>query len=133
MGEVSNRTLNQGDPRIVVPTYDRTRLSVGVMHLGVGGFHRARQAVYLDQLMAEGKASNWALYGVGVLPQDRPHGGALAAQDRPYVVMLRELPTAFLENRALFSNLVDQPYAATLAVLQEARAGAALDRLLAAG
>lgn len=109
MGEVANRTLDQVDPRIVVPTYDRTRLSVGVMHLGVGGFHRAHQAVYLDQLMAEGKASDWALYGVGVLPQDRRMAAALAAQDHPYVVMVRELPTAFLENRALFSDLVDQP------------------------
>lgn len=95
------------------------------------------KVVYLDQLMAEGKASDWALYGVGVLPQDRRMTAALAAQDH-YVVMVRELPTAFLENRELFSDLVDQPafralYAATLAVLQEARAGAALDRLLAAG
>src|SRR5665647_3175741 len=52
-----------------VPRYDRSGLTTGIVHIGVGGFHRAHQAVYLDDLMAQGVARDWAICGVGVLPQ----------------------------------------------------------------
>ena len=65
---------------VLVPRYDRRRLSVGVVHLGVGGFHRAHQAVYLDDLMAKGLGSEWAICGVGVLPSDRRMAEAMWAQ-----------------------------------------------------
>ena len=43
-------------------------LRVGIVHFGVGGFHRAHQAMYLDRLMNEGKALDWAICGVGSSP-----------------------------------------------------------------
>ena len=50
------------------PSYDRSALTAGIVHFGVGGFHRAHQAMYLDQLMNDGLAHDWAICGVGVLP-----------------------------------------------------------------
>jgi len=41
---------------IPAPSYDRSRVGVGIVHFGVGGFHRAHQAMYVDSLMDEGKA-----------------------------------------------------------------------------
>ncbi|MBV8927541.1 MAG: mannitol dehydrogenase family protein, partial [Mycobacteriaceae bacterium] len=57
-------------PRVAVPSYDRSQIGVGIVHLGVGGFHRAHEAMYLDRLMSAGVGSDWGICGVGVLPSD---------------------------------------------------------------
>ena len=53
---------------VPVPGYDRSAVTAGIVHFGVGGFHRAHQAMYLDRLMNEEKALAWGICGVGVLP-----------------------------------------------------------------
>ena len=63
-------TANLGSLTIPVPSYDRSTVSVGIVHFGVGGFHRAHQAMYLDQLMEQGQALDWGICGVGVMPFD---------------------------------------------------------------
>ena len=52
------------------PEYDRDRVTTGVVHFGVGGFHRAHEALFHDRLMNEGKALDWGICGVGVMPAD---------------------------------------------------------------
>src|SRR5665647_146567 len=53
---------NLGELRDVrVPRYDRSGLTTGIVHIGVGSFHRAHQAVYLDDLMAQSCATPWAI------------------------------------------------------------------------
>ena len=47
------------------PSYDRSQVTTGIVHFGVGGFHRAHQAMYLDRLMNQGKALDWGICGVG--------------------------------------------------------------------
>jgi mannitol 2-dehydrogenase len=60
------REERAGDfPRVKAPSYDRAALRPGVVHIGVGGFHRSHQAVYLDRL-AEASSSTWGIIGVGV-------------------------------------------------------------------
>ena len=51
------------------------------MHFGVGNFHRAHQAVYLDRLMNEGSAHDFAIVGVSTRPGDRAVYEALRGQD----------------------------------------------------
>jgi fructuronate reductase/mannitol 2-dehydrogenase len=51
---------------VSVPTYERSRLGSGIVHIGVGGFHRAHQAVYLDDLARRGLADGWGITGVGL-------------------------------------------------------------------
>ncbi|MDT5224368.1 MAG: mannitol 2-dehydrogenase, partial [Mycobacterium sp.] len=41
---------------IPIPNYDRSEISIGIVHFGVGGFHRAHQAMYLDRLLSQGLA-----------------------------------------------------------------------------
>jgi mannitol 2-dehydrogenase len=53
-------------PLVRVPDYDRTALRPGIVHIGVGGFHRSHQAVYLDRLAAAGVSTDWGILGVGV-------------------------------------------------------------------
>ena len=75
--QVNEQTLPElGVP---VPSYRRDDVSVGIVHFGVGGFHRAHQAMYVDRLLEQGKAKEWGICGVGVLPGDRRMQEALAA------------------------------------------------------
>ena len=91
------------------PRYDRRNLRVGIVHVGVGGFHRAHQATYLDDLMNAGLALDWAVCGVGVLPGDRRMRDALAAQDHLYTVVAKH-PDGTYEARVV-GSLVDYLYA----------------------
>jgi mannitol 2-dehydrogenase len=63
------------------PTYDRANLTAGILHFGVGNFHRAHQAVYLDDLFALHEGHDWALVGAGVREADRAMREKLQAQD----------------------------------------------------
>jgi len=72
---------------IPVPRYDRSQVTVGIVHFGVGGFHRAHQAMYIDQLMEQGKALDWGICGVGVMPFDLKMKEAMQSQDRLYTLV----------------------------------------------
>ncbi len=74
---------------VPVPAYDRNGVKSGVVHLGVGSFHRAHQAMYLDRLLAAGTSSDWGICGVGVLPADAPMRDALKRQDGLYTLVLK--------------------------------------------
>ena len=63
------------------PAYDRTELRPGIVHIGLGNFHRAHMAVYLDDLFAQGLDQDWAIIGAGVRPADAQMRDALLAQD----------------------------------------------------
>ena len=63
------------------PAYDRARLSPGIVHIGLGNFHRAHQAWYLHRLMNAGLAQDWAIIGAGVRPNDAAMRAKLLAQD----------------------------------------------------
>ncbi|GAB3275358.1 mannitol dehydrogenase family protein [Sinomonas notoginsengisoli] len=89
MQTLNNGTLGAFEPPLALPSYDRSRLSVGIVHFGVGGFHRAHQAMYLDRLMNQGLAQDWAICGVGVLPGDSRMKQVMDAQDSLYTLVLK--------------------------------------------
>jgi len=74
---------------VATPRYDRGRVRVGIVHLGVGGFHRSHQAAYLDTLMNRGEALDWGICGVGVMPADRRMRDVLTAQDHLWTLLVR--------------------------------------------
>ncbi|MGV9945425.1 mannitol dehydrogenase family protein [Rhodococcus aetherivorans] len=90
------------------PTYSRRDIGVGIVHFGVGGFHRAHQAMYVDRLLERG-ARNWGICGVGVMPGDRRMRHALASQDGLYTLILRH-PDGKWEPRVI-GSIVDYRYA----------------------
>lgn len=63
------------------PAYDRKALTPGIVHIGLGNFHRAHMAVYLDDLFALGESHDWAILGAGVRAPDAAMREALLAQD----------------------------------------------------
>lgn len=66
---------------VALPAYDRKSLTPGIVHIGLGNFHRAHMAVYLDDLFALGLNHDWAILGAGVRAGDARMREALAAQD----------------------------------------------------
>lgn len=66
---------------IRTPSYDRTNLRAGIIHIGLGNFHRAHQAWYLHRLMDQGLAHDWAIIGAGVRPTDALARDKMLAQD----------------------------------------------------
>jgi len=68
--KVSLATLAQVSLTATVPHYNLARLKPGIMHFGVGNFHRAHQAVYLDDLFNLGEGHDWAIAGTGTRAAD---------------------------------------------------------------
>ncbi|MFO1204086.1 MAG: mannitol dehydrogenase family protein [Tabrizicola sp.] len=66
---------------VSLPAYDRSKLTPGIVHIGLGNFHRAHMAVYLDDLFAMGLCHDWAILGAGVREGDARMRDALKAQD----------------------------------------------------
>ncbi len=65
-------------------SYQRDQVTAGIMHVGVGAFHRAHQAVYIDSLLDF--SSQWGICGVNLRTEDRPLFDALKAQNGQYVL-----------------------------------------------
>ena len=78
-----------------VPSYERSQLRAGIVHLGVGAFHRSHQAMYVDRLLQQGQADDWAICGVGVLPSDRRMAEVMAAQDCLYTLVVKHADGTF--------------------------------------
>lgn len=78
---LSNATLSKLPPEVRRPIYDREKLTAGIVHIGLGNFHRAHQAWYLHRLMQKGLALDWAIIGAGVRPYDAVMRDRLIAQD----------------------------------------------------
>jgi mannitol 2-dehydrogenase len=102
MQPLNAKTLSSLSAPVSTPTYDRDRVRTGIVHLGVGGFHRSHQAMYLDRLMGVGKALDWGICGVGVLPSDRRMKDAMEAQDCLYTLVVKH-PDGSLEPRVIGS------------------------------
>lgn len=74
-------TLESLPAEVARPLYPRKSLTPGIVHIGVGNFHRAHQAWYLHRLMQAGRATDWAIVGAGVRPNDAAMRERLLAQD----------------------------------------------------
>lgn len=79
--KLSNAMLHRLPDGVKGPVYDRSRLTPGIVHIGLGNFHRAHQAWYLHRLMQQGQAHDWAIVGAGVRPRDAAQRQKLLAQD----------------------------------------------------
>ena len=70
-----------------LPKYDRSKLKTGIFHFGVGGFHRAHQALIMDNLFSMGLAAEWGICGVGVLPFDAKMRDVMREQNCLYTLV----------------------------------------------
>ncbi|MDQ4137261.1 MAG: mannitol dehydrogenase family protein [Actinomycetota bacterium] len=101
MVRLNTSALGSLSDLIATPAYDRSRVSVGIVHFGVGAFHRSHQAMYVDRLLTAGE-TEWGICGVGVLPSDSRMRDVLTAQDDLYTLVLKH-PDGSAEARVIGS------------------------------
>lgn len=104
--ELSDSTLPEMSKRVSLPGYDRAGLAPSIVHIGVGGFHRAHQAVYLDELAGRRISADWGVVGVGL--HGRQMKEALEQQGCLYTVVERG---ADHEQARVVGSMLDYLYA----------------------
>ncbi len=85
---LNRANLARLDTRVGVPGY--AGVTAGIVHLGLGGFHRAHMARYTHELMATGGAAEWGILGAGLLPADQRMQESLVPQDCLYTLVERD-------------------------------------------
>lgn len=88
--------LAEASNRVTLPDYDRSALRAAIVHIGVGGFHRAHLATYVDELAVAGN-TDWAIVGCGVLESDAPMAQTLRSQDMLYTLITRGADTSSVQ------------------------------------
>ena len=83
---LSDRSLPALPASVFRPGYDRSLVTPGIVHLGVGAFHRAHQASYVDDCIAAGE-SDWGIVGASL--QSASTAEALEPQDGLYTLAVR--------------------------------------------
>jgi mannitol 2-dehydrogenase len=94
---------------IPVPTYDRERLQPAIVHVGVGGFHRAHLAVYVHDLASRG--SHLGIVGLGLLARDADMAAALRSQDCLYTLIEKDGGEPSAQVIGSITNFVHAPAA----------------------
>lgn len=69
------------------PSYDRETLKTGIVHIGVGGFHRSHQAYYIHQLCEKFDVNEWGICGIGLRNSDHKINKVLKQQDCLYTLV----------------------------------------------
>jgi mannitol 2-dehydrogenase len=107
--KLSAAALAHMPPGIAVPNYRRSDLSAGIVHFGVGNFHRAHQALYLDDLFNAGRDHDWAVVGAGVRDADVMVREKLKEQDWLTTVVEQEADTTKIHVTGAMVDFV-RPY-----------------------
>ncbi|WP_416866458.1 MAG: mannitol dehydrogenase family protein [Imperialibacter sp.] len=98
--QLNQKNLPAVGRSIKVPAYDRNEIKAGIVHVGVGGFHRAHQAVVVQQLLAAGGHKEWGICGIGLREGDRRIADIFARQDCLYTLITR-YPTGEVDSEVM--------------------------------
>ncbi|TYL48605.1 mannitol dehydrogenase family protein [Marinomonas sp. IMCC 4694] len=93
--------------QLSVQDYQKEAINAGIVHLGVGAFHRAHQAVYIDRLLAHDNQQNWGIIGVNIRPQDSQAFARFVEQKGEYVLktMAADGATRYEHIRSLIEQI----------------------------
>ncbi len=89
--KLNKENLAEFADKVSIPGYDRSSVKAGIVHVGIGGFHRAHQAYYTDQLLHDEINKNWGICGVALLDFDKKIYNTLKEQDGLYTLIVKEL------------------------------------------
>jgi mannitol 2-dehydrogenase len=103
---LSLRTLGDLPKGVARPKYARSALRPGIIHFGVGNFHRAHMQVYLDRLFNAGRDLDWAVIGAGVTPHDEQMRALLGDQDWLTTVVEQSAEASVARVTGVMSNFL---------------------------
>ena len=87
--QLNQKNLSSLSGSLKVPGYHRKALKLGILHVGVGGFHRAHQALVVQQLLESGGSGAWGICGIGLRDEDRKIAEVFHRQDCLYTLITR--------------------------------------------
>lgn len=87
--QLKQENLSEIGKDIPIPNYNTNNNKTGIVHIGVGGFHRAHQAYYLNQLQLLGEASDWSICGIGLREADNKLHDVFKKQDHLYTLLVK--------------------------------------------
>jgi len=87
--QLNQNNLAKIQQQLPCPTYNRQILKTGIVHIGIGGFHRSHQAYYIHQLLKKDPTLNWGICGVGIREGDRKMYDILKKQDGLYTLVVQ--------------------------------------------
>jgi len=88
--KLNTNNLSLVPKEVIIPAYKRSEIRTGIVHIGIGNFHRAHQAFYTDRLLQDHKVNDWGICGVALLESDLEVVEALRSQDGLYTLMVTE-------------------------------------------
>ncbi|MDF1739749.1 MAG: mannitol dehydrogenase family protein [Verrucomicrobiales bacterium] len=100
--QLNQRNLANLPDSVKRPTYDRSGLTAGIIHIGVGGFHRSHEAYYTDELLETSGSTAWGICGVGLREADGKIAEVLKSQDYLYTLIVKH-PDGSIETRVIGS------------------------------
>lgn len=102
---LNQKNLAQLGNRIPAPSYNRNSHKIGMVHIGVGGFHRAHQAFYTHKLQENFNAPEWSICGIGLREGDQKIHNVLKKQDGLYTLIIKH-PDGKIEPK-IIGSIVD--------------------------
>ena len=107
--KLNNGNLSAISERISTPKYNRSIIKTGIVHIGIGGFHRAHEAFYTDQLLQDETVKDWGICGVALLEFDTKIYNTLKEQDGLYTLIVKELDGTL--TKRVIGSIVEMLYA----------------------
>ena len=90
MIKLNAKNLDRLPKKVAIPDYNRSEIKAGIVHIGIGSFHRSHQAFYTDQLLHRSDESDWGICGIALLDSDRKIFNTLVNQNGLYTLMITE-------------------------------------------
>ncbi|MCK5694152.1 MAG: hypothetical protein KAI08_14920, partial [Bacteroidales bacterium] len=108
MTRLNDNSLSKISGKVAIPEYDRSAISSGIVHVGVGNFHRSHEAYYTDQLLRNGE-KDWGICGICLQDRDLKMHNTLANQDGLYTLVVKEADGS--QAVSVIGSIVDCLYA----------------------
>ena len=71
---------------LIIPSFKKEECNIGIVHLGVGNFHRAHQALYINNYLNETNDLNWGICGINLRKEERENFNSLSEREGKYVL-----------------------------------------------
>lgn len=108
---IETSTLSTVPASVAKPAYDRSKVKAGIAHLSVGNFHRAHQAVYMDQVLALPGQEGWGILGIGLMDVEGERAKAKALQGQGGLYSLSVYPPEGEPTVSIIGSIVEYLHA----------------------
>ena len=108
---IDSTALGSLPASVARPAYDRSPVKAGIVHLSVGNFHRAHQAVYIDQCLAMGGQDEWGIVGIGLIDSEGERAKAKALKAQKGLYTLSVYPPEGEPSVSVIGSIVDYLHA----------------------